>query len=115
MTFWVSRMVIFGIKLTGQMPFKEVFCHSLVRDAQGRKMSKSLGNVLDPVSIIDGVSLETLASQLEGGNLDPKEVAKAREAQKKDYPKGIPQCGADALRMTLNAYTAGGQSPMTFN
>lgn len=99
-----------GLKLTGEMPFKEVFCHAMIRDAHGRKMSKSLGNVIDPVSVIDGMSLEALGLQLEGGNLDPKELAKAKEGQKKDYPKGIPQCGADALRFSLCAYTASGQS-----
>lgn len=109
MFFWVARMVFFGIKFTGQMPFKEVFCHPIVRDAHGRKMSKSLGNVINPTDIIEGVSLEVLHEQLSQGNLDPKEMAKAKEGQRKDYPKGIPQCGADALRFTLCAYVSGGR------
>lgn len=109
MFFWVARMVFFGIKFTGQMPFKEVFCHPIVRDAHGRKMSKSLGNVINPIDIIEGVSLEVLHEQLLQGNLDPKEMNKAKEGQRKDYPKGIPQCGADALRFTLCAYVSGGR------
>jgi valyl-tRNA synthetase len=106
--FWVARMVMMGLKLTGQLPFPEVFCHPMVRDAQGRKMSKSLGNVIDPLDVINGCALETLHKQLEGGNIDPKEVKKAKEGQKKDFPKGIPECGTDALRFTLCNYTAAG-------
>lgn len=106
--FWVARMVMLGIKLTGQIPFKEVLCHAMIRDAHGRKMSKSLGNVIDPVDVITGVSLERLHEQLSEGNLDEKEIKKAKEGQKKDFPKGIPQCGTDALRMALCAYSAGG-------
>lgn len=102
-------MVFFGIKFTGQMPFKEVFCHPLVRDAHGRKMSKSLGNVINPIDIIDGASLDKLHGQLLQGNLDPKEIAKAQAGQRKDFPKGIPQCGADALRFTLCNYVSGGR------
>ena len=98
-----------GLKLTGEVPFKEVFCHAMIRDAQGRKMSKSLGNVIDPVDVIQGVSLEKLHEQLLGGNLDEKEITKAKQGQKKDFPKGIPQCGADALRFALCAYTTGGR------
>lgn len=101
----VARMVMLGIKLTGKMPFKEVFCHPMVRDAHGRKMSKSLGNVVNPTDIIEGTSLDELYKQLLEGNLDPKELTKAKDSQKKDFPKGIPQCGADALRFTLCAYT----------
>ncbi|GJJ15026.1 AP-1 adaptor complex sigma subunit Aps1 [Clathrus columnatus] len=107
--FWVARMVMLGIKLTGEMPFKEVLCHAMVRDAHGRKMSKSLGNVIDPVDVITGVPLERLHEQLSEGNLDDKEIKKAKEGQKKDFPKGIPQCGTDALRMALCAYSAGGR------
>lgn len=106
--FWVARMVMLGIELTGKMPFKEVFCHAMIRDAQGRKMSKSLGNVIDPIDVIQGISLEALNAQLLEGNLDEKEITKAKAGQKSDFPKGIPQCGADALRFTLCAYTTGG-------
>lgn len=70
----------------------------MIRDAHGRKMSKSLGNVIDPVDVIRGVTLEKLHEQLIDSNLDPKEIERAKEGQKKDYPNGIPECGTDALR-----------------
>lgn len=101
-------MVMFGLHLTGKVPFKEVFCHAIVRDAHGRKMSKSLGNVVDPIDVIQGLDLESLHAKLESGNLDPKEISKAKAGQKRDFPKGIPQCGADALRFALCAYSGGG-------
>lgn len=107
--FWVSRMVLLCLKLTGKVPFKEVFCHSLVRDAQGRKMSKSLGNVVDPLDVITGISLDSLHEKLKSGNLDPREVEKAKVGQKQSYPNGIPECGTDALRFALCAYTTGGR------
>ena len=101
-------MVLLGIKLTGQMPFKEVYCHAMIRDAHGRKMSKSLGNVIDPIDVIQGVDLESLHQKLHEGNLDEKEIVKAKAGQKKDFPKGIPECGSDALRFALCAYSSGG-------
>jgi valyl-tRNA synthetase len=107
--FWVSRMILMSLKLTGQVPFHEVFCHSLVRDAQGRKMSKSLGNVVDPTDVIRGISLEALHEQLTAGNLAQAEIEKAKEGQRESYPNGIPQCGTDALRFALCAYTTGGR------
>lgn len=107
--FWVARMVLMGLTLTGQMPFKEVYCHGLIRDAEGRKMSKSLGNVIDPVDVIQGTPLESLHAQLRMGNLADKEIQRAEEGQKKLFPKGIPQCGTDALRFALCNYTTGGQ------
>ncbi|KAI9013757.1 valyl-tRNA synthetase [Phycomyces nitens] len=107
--FWVARMVMLGIKLTGKVPFKEVFCHAMIRDAHGRKMSKTLGNVIDPVDVIEGISLDGLYQKLLDGNLDPKEVATAKAGQKADFPKGIPECGTDALRFALCAYTTGGR------
>jgi valyl-tRNA synthetase len=108
--FWVARMVFLGIKLTGKVPFKEVLCHAMIRDAHGRKMSKSLGNVIDPLDVIQGLPLEALHQQLQEGNLDAKEIAKAISGQKKMFPKGIPQCGTDALRFALCAYSGGGMS-----
>jgi valyl-tRNA synthetase len=81
----------------------------MIRDAHGRKMSKSLGNVIDPLDVIDGISLENLHKKLEDGNLDPREVDKAMEGQKRDFPKGIPQCGSDALRFALLSYTSAGR------
>lgn len=107
--FWVSRMILLGLKLTGSIPFKEVFCHSLVRDAQGRKMSKSLGNVVDPLDVIRGIKLDVLHAKLLLGNLDPREIEKAKAGQKESYPNGIPQCGTDAMRFALCAYTTGGR------
>ncbi|KAF8152335.1 tRNA synthetases class I-domain-containing protein [Crassisporium funariophilum] len=107
--FWVARMVLLGIRLTDTMPFTEVYCHAMIRDAHGRKMSKSLGNVIDPLDVIQGLGLEDLHRKLEEGNLDEREIAKARAGQKKDFPKGIPQCGTDALRFALCAYSGGGR------
>ncbi|XP_022099146.1 valine--tRNA ligase-like [Acanthaster planci] len=107
--FWVARMVMFSLKLTDKVPFREVYLHAMVRDAHGRKMSKSLGNVIDPIDIITGITLESLHKLLENSNLDPREIAKAKEGQKADYPNGIPECGTDALRFALCAYTAQGR------
>lgn len=101
--FWVARMVFFGQHLLGKLPFKEVYLHSIIRDAHGRKMSKSLGNVIDPIDVIQGITLEELHQQLENSNLDPNEIKRAREGQKADYPNGIPECGSDALRFALCA------------
>ncbi|RXK38345.1 valine-tRNA ligase [Tremella mesenterica] len=105
--FWVARMVFFGNQLTGRMPYPEVFCHPMVRDAYGRKMSKSLGNVIDPLDIITGQTLQKLHNDLRMGNLPDREIVKAEEGQKKLYPNGIPQCGTDALRFTLCNYVTG--------
>ena len=78
----------------------------MIRDAHGRKMSKSLGNVIDPLEVINGVTLDALHKRLEEGNLDPKELVVAKEGQVKDFPNGISECGADALRFALVSYTA---------
>ncbi|TMW64795.1 hypothetical protein Poli38472_008962 [Pythium oligandrum] len=107
--FWVARMVFMGQKLTGKLPFHTVYLHSMVRDKYGRKMSKSLGNVVDPLEIIAGCSLEDLFKKLESGNLPQKEVEKAKKGQQLDFPNGIPECGADALRFGLLAYTQQGR------
>ncbi|KAL2150011.1 hypothetical protein VTH82DRAFT_7687 [Thermothelomyces myriococcoides] len=106
--FWVSRMIMLSLKLTGQVPFTEVYCHSLIRDSEGRKMSKSLGNVIDPLDIISGIDLESLHAKLLTGNLKEDEVERATKYQKTAFPGGIPECGADALRFTLLSYTTGG-------
>ncbi|XP_044747295.1 valine--tRNA ligase isoform X3 [Coccinella septempunctata] len=105
--FWVARMVFFGQKLLGKLPFKEVYLHPIIRDAHGRKMSKSLGNVIDPMDVIHGITLEGLHNQLADGNLDSKEVEKAKAGQKQDFPEGIPECGTDALRFALCAMCRG--------
>jgi valyl-tRNA synthetase len=106
--FWIARMVMLGIKLTGKVPFTEIYCHSLIRDSDGRKMSKSLGNVIDPLDVMRGVELKTLHDKLLQGNLDPKEIKNAERYQKTAFPQGIPECGADALRFALVTYTTGG-------
>lgn len=90
--FHADSLTVFFVLL------REVYLHPMVRDAHGRKMSKSLGNVIDPVDVIRGVALETLHEQLVDSNLDPKEIEKAKQGQKQDYPNGIPECGTDALR-----------------
>ncbi|XP_048478655.1 valine--tRNA ligase isoform X1 [Plutella xylostella] len=105
--FWVARMVFFGQRLMGKLPFKEVYLHPMVRDAHGRKMSKSLGNVVDPLDVIRGISLEQLSATLQDSNLDPKELSRALAGQKEDFPNGIPECGTDALRFALCAMTQG--------
>ncbi|KAK3054361.1 hypothetical protein LTR09_004629 [Extremus antarcticus] len=106
--FWVARMIFFSLKMTGKVPFHEVYCHSLIRDSEGRKMSKSLGNVIDPVDIMDGVTLKELNDKLRTGNLAPKEIERATKWQQSAFADGIDECGADALRFSLINYTTGG-------
>ncbi|XP_067173414.1 LOW QUALITY PROTEIN: valine--tRNA ligase, mitochondrial-like, partial [Apteryx mantelli] len=106
--FWVARMVMLGQELTGQLPFSQVLLHSLVRDAHGRKMSKSLGNVIDPRDVIAGATLQELQEKLHRGILDPNELAIATEGQKRQFPHGIPECGADALRLALCSHNVHG-------
>lgn len=108
--FWVARMVMMSIGLTGKLPFHTVYLHAMVRDAHGRKMSKSLGNVIDPLEVIEGISLEELQKKLLEGNLPDKEIVKAKAGQAADFPDGIPECGADALRFGLLAYTLQGRN-----
>ncbi|KMV66317.1 valyl-tRNA synthetase [Encephalitozoon cuniculi EcunIII-L] len=105
--FWVARMVMLGLELTGKAPFSQVLLHGIVRDAHGRKMSKSLGNVIDPIFVIDGCSLEKLISTMRSGNLDEREVKRAEAVLRQDFPNGISRCGADALRFALLSYTSG--------
>jgi valyl-tRNA synthetase len=107
--FWVARMVMMGLELTEKLPFHTVFLHAMVRDKEGRKMSKSLGNVIDPLEVIYGCSLESLQQRLEGGNLPEKEVIRAKQANEAEFPDGIPECGSDALRFGLLAYTVQGR------
>ena len=83
----------------------QVYLHPMIHDAHGCKMSKSLGNVIDPLEVINGISLEGLHKRLEEGNLDPKELTVAKEGQVKDFPNGIPEYGADALRFALISFT----------
>merc|ERR1711865_41931 len=106
--FWVARMVMMGLELTGKLPFTDVFLHTLVRDKNGRKMSKSLGNVLDPLWVVYGASLEELHNSLKGGNLPPAEVERATQLQTDDFPNGIAPCGSDGLRYALLFNTQAG-------
>ncbi|KAL8559702.1 hypothetical protein ACOMHN_002235 [Nucella lapillus] len=102
--FWVARMVMLGLELTDALPFRHVLLHGLVRDTQGRKMSKSLGNVVDPLDVIRGASLQDLHSGLDSSRLRGQEMKLARDGQRNSFPLGIPECGADALRFTLCSY-----------
>lgn len=104
--FWVARMVMQSLQLTGELPFKTVILHSMVRDKVGRKMSKSLGNVIDPIDCIEGATLESLEETIKSGNLAQEEIEKALKSNKSQFPKGIPECGTDALRFTLLNYTS---------
>jgi len=108
--FWVARMVMMSIGITGKLPFHTVYLHAMVRDAHGKKMSKSSGNVIDPIEVIDGISLEDLHKKLHEGNLPEKEIQRAMKAQTEAYPDGLPECGADALRFGMLAYTLQGRN-----
>lgn len=107
--FWVARMVMMSLSLHDKLPFSTVYLHAMVRDKSGKKMSKSLGNVIDPLDVVSGTSLAKLHAKLEGGNLDPKEVVRAKKLQQTDFPNGIAECGADALRFGLLSYTLQGK------
>ena len=108
--FWVARMVMLSLELTDRLPFTEIYLHAIVRDAHGRKMSKTLGNVIDPLDVISGVTLDKLKQQLRGSNLDPKEFEKAEKGLREDFQNGIPECGTDALRFAFCAYANQGLS-----
>ncbi|MCP4679030.1 MAG: valine--tRNA ligase [Deltaproteobacteria bacterium] len=104
-TFWVSRMMMMGLNIMEEIPFDYVLLHPMIRDQDGNKMSKSRGNVIDPMDVIEGISLEDLITKTSGYTLPEKEINSAITYQKEHYPNGFPECGTDALRFTLAAYT----------